>query len=86
MIWAYVVEFFRQAIDAVSSVVPNFVLVTSLPWGLDPVLSSAFGVIYAAGSLFPFMLPVIHVILLYITYRLSKTLLEIFLIRKALGS
>jgi hypothetical protein len=85
MIWSVLLGGIVSLVNGISNLVPEFVLVTQLPWGLDDALTGAFGAIYAWGSLFPFLLPAIHVILLYIAYRLGKIVLEIFLIRKALG-
>jgi len=85
MIWYYMLHTIVLTLQGISLAIPEFAIVNQLPYGTDELVSSAFGTIYALGDWFLPLLTVIHVILLYLVYRMAKIVFEIFIIRKVIG-
>jgi len=75
MIWYYIVYFWGNVLNSMFSFLP---VVDTLPLGMDSVLSTAVGYFRGLMSIFPPLEVVFTAFLIYVSFRVSLILLNVF--------
>jgi len=68
MIWLILFQFLSDVISGLSSIVPDMVVVTTLPFGVDSYFADGMATVYAIAAFFPPAITMIHIALAVAAY------------------